>query len=226
MNIFPIKIYEPKLVTLQVAAGLRELITCGHLKPGEKLKEIEIAESLGVSRSPIREALRILYHEGLVDIISRRGAYVHKITLEDVKNIYQTKEMIEGFAAPLAVENMTDQDISEVEELWEKMKFLSRDKELEKYLEASSDFHNKIIECARNKKIEKIYQGIRTSITFLRSVVLNSDKRMESSLLEHQLIVDALKARDKDMAMKRSCEHVRKGMNHLMEMIRKQNNIL
>ncbi|MBM4330531.1 MAG: GntR family transcriptional regulator [Deltaproteobacteria bacterium] len=222
---FP-KIHQPKMVILQVSEALRELITSGRLKPGEKLKEIEMANSLGVSRSPVREALRILELEGLVEITPRRGAYVHLITMEDVKDIYQTREMIEGFAGFLAVENMTNEDIADIEKLWELMKGLSSNENLESYLAASSDFHNKIITCARNKKIEEIYQGIRNWVKFLRSYVLSYSGRMTSSLEEHERIVEAIKKKDKYLVEQASREHVRKGRENLMSLIQQQSKSL
>jgi len=94
MNELSIKISEPTSLVDQIAEGLREAILSGILTPGEKLKENEISVKLGVSRSPTRDALHILNMEGLVDLIPRRGAYVHKITIEDVKDAYQIREMI------------------------------------------------------------------------------------------------------------------------------------
>lgn len=223
---FGIKIQEPKLVVSQVVDGLRELITSGRLKPGEKLKEFEISASFGVSRSPVREAFRILEFEGLVDLVPRKGAYIHKITIEDVKEIYQIREMVEGFAGYLAVENMTDEDIAEVEQLWLKMKSLTGSEDFENYLAASSDFHNKIIICAKNKRVVEIYHGIRAAVKFLRSYILSSGKRMDSSLSEHQQIVQAIKKRDKDLVEKMSREHVRKGRENLMSLIAQQSNTL
>lgn len=223
---FMVKIQEPKLVVSQVADGLRDLITSGRLKPGEKLKEFEISGSFGVSRSPVREAFRILEIEGLVDLIPRKGAYIHEITNEDVKEIYQIREMVEGFAGYLATENMSDEDIAEVGQLWLKMKSLTASGDFENYLAASSDFHNKIIICAKNKRIVEIYHGIRTSIKFLRSYILSSGKRTDSSLSEHQEIVQAIKRRDKDLVEKMSREHVRKGRENLMSLIAQQSNTL
>jgi DNA-binding GntR family transcriptional regulator len=219
---FVVKIQEPKLVVSQVADGLRELITSGRLKPGEKLKESEISSSFGVSRFPVREAFRILELEGLMDLIPRKGAYIHKITTEDVREIYQIREMVEGFAGYLATENMTDEDIAEVEQLWLKMKSLTGSGDFENYLSASSDFHNKIIICAQNKRLVEIYHNIRATVKFLRSYILSSGKRMDSSLSEHQQIVEAIKKRDKDLVEKMSRAHVRKGRENFMSLIAHQ----
>ncbi len=221
-----VKIQEPKLVVSQVADGLRELITSGRLKPGEKLKEFEISKSFGVSRAPVREAFRILELEGLLDLIPRKGAYIHKITDEDVKEIYQIREMVEGFAGYLATENMTDEDIAEVERLWLNMKSLTGSGDFENYLSASSDFHNKIILCAQNQRLVEIYHGIRATVKFLRSYILSSGKRLDSSLSEHQQIVQAIKKRDKDLVEKISREHVRKGRENFMSLIAQQRNTI
>jgi len=106
------------------------------------------------------------------------------------------------------------------------MKNLSGSGDLEAYLSASSDFHNKILGCARNKKIEEIYQGIRSWVKFLRSYILSYPGRMASSLPEHERIVEALKKRDKELVERYSREHVRMGRENLMALIQKQNNSL
>src|SRR3972149_7384675 len=104
------------------------------------------------------------------------------------------------------------------------MKGLSSSGNLESYLAASSDFHNKIITCAQNKKIEEIYQGIRNWAKFLRSYVLSYSGRMASSLEEHEHIVQAIKRRDKELVERTSREHVRKGRENLMSLIQQQSN--
>ena len=216
---FSFKVYEPKLLVDQIVEGLRKAITSGRLKPGEKLKEVEISKTLGVSRSPVREAFRILQVEGLVDIVPRKGVYVHQITRKDVEDIYQLREMIEVFAGRLSAENMTDEDIAELKKLWSKMKSLAKKEELNRYLMASSDFHNKLIACSRNKRLEAIYYGLRNSINSLRYIVHRTNERMDSSIREHQAIIEALKARDKDLVEKLSREHVRKGRENLVRIV-------
>jgi len=214
---FSFKVYEPKLLVGQIVEGLRKAITSGRLKPGEKLKEMEISKSLGVSRSPVREAFRILQVEGLVDIVPRKGVYAHQITRKDVEDIYQLREMIEVFAGRLSAENMTDEDIAKLQKLWSKMKSMAKKEELKGYLMAGSDFHNRLIASSRNKRLEAIYYGLRNSINSFRYIVHRTNEPMDSSIREHQAIIEALKARDKDLVEKLSREHVRKGQEKLIK---------
>jgi len=221
-----IKINEPKRLIDQIASGLRDSITSGRLKPGEQLKEMEIADLLRVSRSPVREAIRILNLEGLVDLFPRRGARVHLITLEDVKDIYQIREMIEGFVCSLSAENMQEEDIAELEKHWGLMEVHSKNGNLDNYLEASTNFHNKLIASCHNKKLETIYQGLLNWFKLFRSFIHTADiqkTRASSSLLEHRAIIDALKDRNKDLSEKLSREHVQKGRDNLFQVLKLAN---
>jgi len=219
------KVYEPKLLVEQIVYGLRKAITSGRLKPGEKLKEIEISRSLGVSRSPVREAFHILQLEGLIDLVPRKGAFVHRVTMKDVEDVYQLREMIEVFAGRLSAEHMTDEDIAKLEELWLRMKDLAKKEELRRYLMASSDFHNKIVACSGNRRLEAIYYGLRNSIDSLRYLVLRTNERRDSSLQEHRAIIGALKARDKDLVEELTRGHVREGRDNLIKILQEQGDV-
>lgn len=219
---FDIEINEPKRLIDQITSGLRDSITSGKIKPGEQLKEMEIADALKVSRSPVREAIRILNLEGLVDIFPRRGARVHQITLEDVTDIYQVREMIEGFVCGLSAEAMKNEDLAEMEKCWGLMEIHSKNGNLDDYLEASTNFHNKMITSCGNKRLEAIYQGLLNWFKLFRSFMHTGDTRRTratSSLFEHRAIIDALKDRNKDLAEKLSREHVQKGRDNLLKIL-------
>ena len=218
-----IDIPEPKLLVERITEGIRNAITSGRLKPGQQLKEIEIADSLGVSRSPVREAFRILQLENLVDVLPRKGAHVHTITIDEVVDIYQTREMIECFAYTLLVDTISTEDIQYLEKLLATMDNLAKKEELELFLEASTAFHNKFISLTQNKKIEDIYSGLSNWIKFLRSMIHGTHKKMDrtkSSLIEHHTIIDAIRNRDGELVEALSREHVRKGRDHLLSIIK------
>lgn len=158
----------------------------------------------------------------LVDIFPRRGARVHQITLEDVNDIYQIREMIEGFVCGLSAENMKNEDLAEMEKYWGRMEIHSRNGNLDAYLEASTNFHNKMIASCGNKKLEIIYQGLLNWFKLFRSFMHTADTRKTraiSSLLEHRAIIDALRERNKNLAEKVSREHVQKGRENLLKIL-------
>lgn len=221
MDDLKIDIPQKNLIVTTIIDGLRDAIISGKFKPGERLKESEIADQLKVSRSPVREALRSLELDGIVELVPWKGAFVRKITRKEVTDLYEVKEMIEGFAARRIAENGSAQDILELEEIWKQMEILVN-KNIDEYLKENSNFHKAVVSKSQNKKLEQIYLSLLGPIELFRSFGIRQEFRLEESFLrQHLSIVEAIKSKDGNTAEKLSREHVQGGRDHILSLMRK-----
>lgn len=211
-------------ITAQVTNAIREAIIKGEYEPGEKLSEASLSEHFKISRTPIREALKQLEREGLVEIIPRVGTCVTKPTEKELAEIFVLKENLEGLAARLVVENNNSKAIEEIEKSVSLMEEAVQTGNHKLYVEANSTFHNVILEGADNSKLSYILNLLLNQIGYSRYVYLTIEvpKRMEQSLREHQEILRALKIGDPDKAEIAMRAHVKASGRVLQEKIAKQ----
>ena len=183
---------------------LRQAILKGELKPGERLMEIALAEKLGVSRTPIREAMRKLELEGLVVMIPRRGAQVANITEKDLNDVLEVRITLENMAIEKACANMTDADI----------------RKLEQAAEADVNFHEVIYEAADNKRLMQVLNNLREQIYRYRVEYLKEDESRNRLVKEHEKITRAIKERDVKAAQELSFEHLENQRMGIIQAIR------
>ena len=195
-------------LTSQVTQFLEQAILKGEIKPGQKLVERELSQELGISRSPIREAIRSLESNGLLKTIPRKGTIVPEISRKEVEEIYAVKSMLESFAARLACRRITGKEIQEFRSLLGKMEKQVSKKNLHEYLELSKEFHELIIKASANAKLYQIYLHLMKPIQWLQLISLSFPERAKNSLTEHQQIVEAFFDRDSQLAEKLVREHV------------------
>jgi len=195
-------------LTSQVTQFLEQAILRGEIKPGEKLVERELSQVLGISRSPIREAIRSLESNGLVKTIPRKGTVVTEVSGKEVEEIYSVKSMLEGFAARLACKRITGREIREFRLLLEKMENRVSRNNLHEYLELSKEFHELIIKASNNAKLYQIYRNLMKPIQWLQLISLSFPERARNSLREHQQIVEAFVRGDGESLEKVVREHV------------------
>jgi DNA-binding GntR family transcriptional regulator len=187
---------ENRTLRERVYELLRDDILSGQLGPGAELSEVALAERLGVSRGPIREALGLLCAQGLVTMQPRRGAYVSVLTREEFLEAYQVREALEALAARLASERLEDGDIAELEALHEEMRRAVGSKAVERFFDANQRFHLSLVALSGNGRLIEMHAQLvqRMGRYIARSLSLRGN--LERSVGEHQEIIDALRAGD------------------------------
>ncbi|WAM34694.1 GntR family transcriptional regulator [Caldicellulosiruptor morganii] len=197
---------------------LRDMIVSGELKPGERLMEIKLAEMLGVSRTPIREAIRKLELEGLVVMLPRKGAYVADISKKEIMDVLEIRAALDKLAACLAAQRMTK---SEKEELKKALASFEKNFKLgniEGMINDDIKLHDIIYAGAKNEKLQHIINNLREQITRFRIIYLKEIYRKSENLLnEHREIVEAILSGDADKAQKVAEEHIK---NQEIELIK------
>ena len=192
----------------RVFSKLREDIQSGKYEENEELKEVAIGEELGVSRTPVREAFRQLELEGLIQIIPNKGAYVTGITEKDVQDIYMIRSLLEGLCAKWATENITNEQLEELEENVYLGKFHAEKGHLDQMTELDNRFHEILYEACNSKMLEHQLKDFHQYVLRVRKKTLSSKNRGPKSNLEHEGILNAIKAGDAELAQKLAHDHM------------------
>lgn len=200
---------------------LKNAILDGVYKPGESLIEMKLAKELGVSRTPIREALRQLELEGLVTSIPNKGVIVEGVSPQDVEDIYTIRKMIEGLAARWAAEKISDEQLKEVKDILDLMEFYTEKGNTEKLSELDSRFHDIIFQASNSRPLESVLTNFHQFIQRARTVSVKAKGRAVHSLEEHRKIYEALAAHDADAAEKAMTEHVGSARSNLIPFFEK-----
>jgi len=210
-------ILESKPLRERIADRLRSDIIKGTYKDGERLVEPKLAEMLGISRTPIREALRQLENEGFVEIVPRKGAVVKELTLKDIDDLYAIKANLEGLAAKQATENISEKDIEKLNSINEKFHKISSGKTniIEEYLKYNLDFHNMFIVLSKNHKLIEILKGLDKNFQRLKSILVSKSDRAAEARKEHDKIIKAFATKDPDLAEKTVRWHIENGWEYL-----------
>ncbi|MDI3481562.1 MAG: hypothetical protein PWQ97_1217 [Tepidanaerobacteraceae bacterium] len=205
-----------------VFEAIREAIITGELKPGERLMEVQLAEEMGVSRTPVREAIRKLELEGLVVMIPRKGAYVAGLSLKEAADVFEIRESLEGLAAALAAERITDEELETMEKILSSVQKAVEGGDVETIIKKDAEFHQILFAATRNHRLAQIINNLKEQIDRFRVQSFTNPARIKSILQEHRSIVNAIKARDANMAEKLTREHIEKVENNVMDILRKQ----
>lgn len=187
---------------------IRENILNGVYKEHEELKEATLGEQMGVSRTPVREALRQLELEGLVEIIPNKGARVTGITKKDVEDIYQIRYLLEGLSARWATEHVTEEQLEKMEEILYLTEFHAQKGHYAQVYELDSQFHELMYEASGSKLLNNILSDFHMYVTRIRKISLSNSSRSKNSTEEHRAILDAIKEHDADRAEKCAHDHV------------------
>lgn len=199
----------------QAYQELKRLILERRLSPGEKINEGELAQALGISRTPIREALNRLAKEGLVDIIPQRGAFVVEFAAKDVEELFLIREKLEGLAAYLAAQRITDKDVQKLESYVQGFQEPFREKEIKRYAREDFKFHQTIVALSEAPRLINLVSTLHDYIRIFRLTTIGLSGRMRNSLEEHKCIIWALKKKDPaaaENAMREHILHVRQGV--------------
>ncbi len=193
---------------VQVYSALRDAIVTGRLKPGERIVEDRICTELGVSRSPLREALRKLEGEGLVSILPRRGAVVTELTQRDQLDLFPIREALEGLAAHLAASHITTDELAELEDVCQAMQKCIVAKDMAAVVVLNTQFHELIAKASRNRWVRDFLLSIRAQTRRLyRSSIEKPDRAVES-VAEHRRVIEALRQGNGVQAEALAREHV------------------
>lgn len=204
---------------LKISRILREAIFRGDLVRGQRLVQDELANALGVSRMPVREALRRLEAEGLVIIEPYRKAVVVGIEIEDVQEIYELRALLESKAVELSAGRMNEKDVAELESLVEEMKNAVRKQEFDRFIELNVKFHKHLVKYCTWRRllsfIEMLWNGFPQQTPHILP------NQMEMSELEHEAILRAIKANDAAEAARLVQNHIRRTGEHLIQKMRR-----
>lgn len=209
MALYPIEITDLRPIRDIVYESLRSAIMMGHLAPGERLVESEVADRLQVSRTPVREALRMLEKDGIAVSVPRRGTVVVGLKIEDALEIYNILSVLEGLVARLAAQNITPEEITALKELKRHKPPLG---DFAEYARIFAEFNAILNRASRSERLIRLMDTYASQLSCLRYVSLDSPERQSASWDEHLGLIEAIEARDELLAEDRAKQHVAKAM--------------
>ncbi len=216
INALESSIAEHQPLPDKIANFVREAIIVGKLKPGEKVSEAKLAEELHISRTPIREAIRMLESEGFVSIIPRRGTIVSEFSLEDLYEYFQIKACLEAFAAASVVDLLTDRDLSKLKRLNEEEMNVIKVGDFSQYLRIHEDFHQTFLTRTGNRKLALLMQQLGFHIRRLEKIFNDHPEIFITCSETHGDLISAFESRDP----KRVREIVEQNILNIAENIR------
>lgn len=202
---------------------LFEAIQTGLLKPGMRVREVEIAERFGISRTPVREAIRRLESEGLVVHVPRQGAVIKQMDQREVIELYEMRAALEGTAAQMAAQHASEAEILELEELNALMRAAAGDDRAgddRKVAEANRRFHDDLYQAAKNPFLIKSVTALANALAVLGGTTLRDKERTEAAFAEHQEILEAIRARDGARADRAARAHILAALRSRMRLMR------
>lgn len=204
-RIAPVALYE------EVAERLRQRIFAHEISPGSWIDEQALAQQYGISRTPLREALKVLASEGLVTLKPRRGCYVTEISESDLEEIFAVLALLEGHCAGEAAKRMTPDSLTELKAVHQQLEDAAVDADIERFFEANQAFHQKVQEIAQNRWATSAIHDLRKVIQLSRHHSLSRDGRLQQSLTEHRDILQALSQQDPAGSSDAMSTHIRNG---------------
>lgn len=175
---------------------VREMIVTGDLEPGTKVPEQSLAEKFGVSRTPLREALKVLASEGLITLTPNKGATISALTLEDLEEAFPVMGALEALSGEMACARISDDEIAHIRHLHDQMVLHYQAGEMPKYFRFNQEIHNRILDAADNATLSSMYRGLSGQVRRARYVANISKKRWDQAVSEHEEIIVALSARN------------------------------
>lgn len=213
----PIKLDSYKPLRELVCETIRQAIIDGTFSPGERLMEIQMADEMGVSRTPVREAIRKLELEGFVVMIPRRGTYVADISIKDITEIYEIRTSLDVLAAGLAAERITDEELETLNRLLVEIGQYIADKNMEKIVEADTAFHDVLYQASRNERLCAIINNLREQLTGIRGRSMSYPGRLIETMDEHRALIDCIASRDVERAQEAARMHIENAEHTLMK---------
>ncbi len=200
----------PRALYEEVAELLRQRIFARELEPGSWIDELRIAEALGISRTPLREALKVLAAEGLVTMKVRRGAYVTEVSEKDLRDVYHLLALLESDAARVVAQQASDAQLAALQTQHTALEAAVKDRD--RFFELNEAFHRELLALSDNKWRDQMVADLRKVMKLNRHHSLFKTGRLEQSLAEHRAIVEALVQRQPELAAQRMSAHFMNGL--------------
>lgn len=201
---------------------LREAILRGDLRPGERLMELQLAAKLGVSRTPIREAIRMLEQEGLAVTTPRKGAEVAGMTLKDMEDVLEIREALDDLAVRIACDKINDEQLKYLTAVKDEFEQSTKTGDVKQIAQADVNFHDVIYEATGNPKLVTLLSNLREQVYRYRVEYIKDPNNYPILIAEHEAIVEGLRQRDKKAVTLAMQEHVRNQATAVKDLIQKQ----
>ncbi len=208
---------EKQSMSMDLAEFIKQQILDGQLNPGDRIVETKVAKELGISQTPVREAIRQLSGEGIITIVPNKGPMVRTFDMKDIFEVYSLRSMLEGLAIRLAVQHASDQDIEQLVLIFEDMKRKLADDSVESLLQESVQLHQSIIRLSNHSRLIASYDSITFHIS-LASRILGRVSTKQKEVDQHAELVDAFVRRDPDYAEKVMRKHILRSFNEFREL--------
>ncbi len=194
---------------MQIADRLREMIMTGQLKEGDKINENELCASMGISKTPLREALRVLSVEGLISLVPNRGSFVTKPTIDEIKEMFEVMSVLEGVCARAAAGKMNAAALDTVEALHARLEQEYTTRDQKEYIRVNNQYHKFIQQLAGNRTLNQIVNGLREKILLYRFQSLNLPGRFDDSIKEHRELLEAFRQKAAQRAERIMKKHLK-----------------
>lgn len=211
--------YQPLRET--VCETLRDAIRKGILEPGERLMEVQLADELGISRTPVREAIRKLEQEGYVIMMPRRGTYVADVSVSDVKEIFEIRSALESLATGLAARRIEPDELEKLQSLLNEIEGYIKKNDIEKIVEADIKFHGLLYQVSRNDRLVSIISNLKEQLARFRTLSMSYPGRLQETFEEHSEMVEAIANGDVSGARDAAEHHMERAEETLLKAMRK-----
>lgn len=195
-------------LAVEVANALRDLILEGELAAGEKIREKELTERFGVSRTPLREAMKMLSSEGLIELIPNRGAIISRTSVSDLVDAFPVLAALEGLAGAQAAERATDEELAEIAQLTRDLIEAFENGDRPRYFSINQSIHNAILAASRNPTLQRSHAAVAGQVHRARYQANLEHARWERAVKEHERIAEALLGRQAEEANDLLCNHM------------------
>ena len=212
----PIRLDSYQPLREVVCETLRDAVRRGVLKPGERLMEIQLAEELGVSRTPVREAIRKLEMEGYVIMMPRRGTYIADLSIRDINEVFEIRTSLESLASALAADRITEDELEKLQRLLVQIGTHIKSGDMESIVRTDTEFHDLLYQASRNTRLVGIISNLREQLTRFRTTSMSFPGRLKATLEEHRKIVEAIAQGDEKAARKAAEHHMEKSEQTLL----------
>lgn len=203
----------------QAYQELKRIILEGQVTPGERLNEGELAKALGISRTPIREAINRLEKEGLVEIYPQRGAFVMQLSKEDIEELFLIREKLEGLAAFLAAQRIDKNGLAKLEACIQGFEEPFDERAISRYAREDFKFHQIVVLLSGGRRLHNLISTLHDHIRIYRLTAHGSSERMKESLQDHRKIIEALSKKDGEEAEQRMRLHIQRVREGVMSNI-------